>query len=777
MAQRTRCVFTPIRHCHSRAWPRRAFCLISLAPLLGALGCGGGDPPAQVAVAPAAPAPAAQPQPQPAAPPAAVPAPAPVAPPPVPEKRNLPDDLAAWQAEDLQAAKQARDYRLVEAVRQFSQRAKGDAQAVDVLVDLVTDKPPAEGAQPNPQFGGGFRQPPDQNLVSTLIAALGENGSDGADAALADLLSGKIQTGVSARMVGEAVIRTMAEHWKPAYQELLITAVFAPQTIRPPAPDAKAPANPGGFGQQNLNDFSAEQLQQSAIAELTKQSTPELRKALAQRLVANDTPKSAWQHVKPLLVDSKPENLPAQIVLFCSDQTDEQTRDQLQQTLAKYSTWTLDRLLGVPSDFRGQGGAIGLPTQTGFGGPASGAQPAETETQLAERLARELWSPPLIFRVRTLLFRRVIEGKQLQAMAPIIAFAGTLPTTAIRATLASGTGRIWKRGPELFKAPNSFPELFHDPGDLLAIKTTPRQADKAKQEELEAKFNGPRNNRARPRKPAEPSEEDKIKHEWMDASEQLVRALNERFHAASASGASRVEVKFDSSDAKNDAAADTAGEAKRSRATTAKASKTREPAQPKRSARAAPPPDEGPPELDRPEDNPFGTEAQMQALPPIPAELPLELHSKDVTAEYHLNWPAELAGKVDNTMLSPLVVHYVRFEQKERLTKVAGHYFRQLKGAKQHYTNDGRWIDFIGPGSAQPYLRSVDVIVTTKSPVYGAPPPQGRADAKTKNPPEDLIVEILSIETVNPRRGDGGGPDDNSSRPEEASEPAEDKQG
>jgi hypothetical protein len=132
---------------------------------------------------------------------------------------------------------------------------------------------------------------------------------------------------------------------------------------------------------------------------------------------------------------------------------------------------------------------------------------------------------------------------------------------------------------------------------------------------------------------------------------------------------------------------------------------------------------------------PVGAEAQSTLATQLPLDLPV---SGTIESQFHLHWPEQLEGRV-NAATGPLSMHYARLSVHEQGQRTVAFFARQLPGAKEHKLENGRWLDAASRPTAGK-LRSVDVRITRKKPAPDFAP------KSTRNPTEDLTVEILWIE-------------------------------
>lgn len=172
-----------------------------------------------------------------------------------------------------------------------------------------------------------------------------------------------------------------------------------------------------------------------------------------------------------------------------------------------------------------------------------------------------------------------------------------------------------------------------------------------------------------------------------------------------------------------------------------------------------------------------------------PIEIPA---SVNVVAEYHFNWPKDLAQKdgLFGVSPDPMMVHYIRLEQKTSPRKVFA-YFRtgnRVIRPVEHPVANGFWMESFRPVPGTDRQRSVDIFVTKKelaakekptreasgapgmvgpgaypgmpgpgeamSGPAGVPGPGGwqggQRDPAAKDEVSDLIVEILVVEVKSP---------------------------
>ena len=691
-----------------------------------------------------APPPAPEPAATPVAEPAAVPGATPGTPPPA-------DPAAAAPATPGTPATPAAPAAPGAATTPAGTDPAATAPAAATPPPAPTPSAPTPTAPPAPPPAPP--KPANQSLVTALVEGLAMNKTKVADGALRELLQEKIPTGISPRVLCDAIVRGLAAHPSAGHGAILLAAVIDPAKLRPDA--AATPATtPSGVP---VDTYSADQLREAAFREVRGVTSPALRKQLAERYVAPAADDKFRELVKPLLVEQRPENLGAQVILFTEGNLEPDQRQQLLTYFAGQATQAVDRLIGIPADFKprnrpGTGMPGGLPPGLmNFGVPGT----AEMTDDGAALVAQQLWQPKLLEVLRREATGHLLSGKaQPQEVAPLLLFGMSTPLPIVRQQLAAYVKSLAGEGTQDVAFGGSFGTYVHDPGLLIVIKQIPRKEDPAKVQERSGKSDPRRPGRPyTPPAPANPAAgKARAPIEWMQASEDFVSILMERFHAA-AKNPKRKTAQLDGPARRGDwlLVGDNLFDVEATSGDPLVAQLLARCQTDDAGACAAD--DEEP--ADKPEDDSFGTAAAAAAKAedaPADPDLGLSFHTEEEPdARYRLNWPTDLKNKLGSIKPGTMVINYVRFEETSRPISVATHYQRQLKGAKTRLLENGRWVDFLGAGSAARRMRSVDVMVTSRAAAPGAPaPPAADQAAKPKNAPEEIVVEILSIEIPNP---------------------------
>jgi hypothetical protein len=132
-------------------------------------------------------------------------------------------------------------------------------------------------------------------------------------------------------------------------------------------------------------------------------------------------------------------------------------------------------------------------------------------------------------------------------------------------------------------------------------------------------------------------------------------------------------------------------------------------------------------------------------------KLPIDLHPDAQVAVYReVDWPSDLPPSLGGAQPGATSVRYVRIEETARLDLRAAYYRRQLnlKPAELRSVEDGLWLERYRDVPRTDHVLSVDVLITRANPP-AATGTQPEEEAKTDEP-EDLVIEILSIELRNP---------------------------
>ena len=711
---------------------------------------------------------------------------------------SRPEEFSDWKPDDFRTARKEGDARLAEAVIYLGETKKGDTATAELLIELLT--PPKEEEQPETTAPrqrpaglgpGGLRgrlggARPGGGLVESIIDALAQNASPPAQKALEQLVAGKLETEADdAPLLALAAIARNARDVQ-AFEELLYTALVAPEKLRPTEDDAEEQQDDA---EEQQDVVSADQLQQEALGLMPSISSARLRTHLAQFVVDASTAQDGGAQFIDLLIEPLVDNLDAQVVLYLGENVDPAVKAELHEAFIGYSSEALDRLLGVPpgsgaTPGRTRGGLGGLARRTnrpvppvagrpqraladrmqgaqrqlrgrlgtnlpqGAGGrfagstavtgsaerPVSIAEALENDPLMPYQVAKRLWNPQFVSAL-------VAQAGQIEGFEDgldVMRFAWTVPADDVRIAQRELLREHWEEGTEYLRLSGSFGREIRDPGLLLVTKSAPRREDPARRQAASNRNTtrrtgrSPGQNRRR-----ELSDEDLAKIQWMEACEEFIRELNERFYAAAQSQGSAAE-----------------GEAVGASTRQAPRGVLRRVAW----LSAAGDEGEAAEATGEPQDAPASDVQTDEAA----AALSFPLHKDaNVVAEYHVSWPADLQQEIEGVELSPLKVHYVRIEEENNPARVESFYQRHLKSARKRTLVNGRWLDFVEQGPEPGWRQSVDVMITSarsatpggglaaRQPAQGRYARTDRASRRRDNN-EQLVIEILSIEIHDP---------------------------
>jgi hypothetical protein len=457
---------------------------------------------------------------------AAVPPAKVAAPPPKPVHPAILDE---WTPADFLAARAEGDPRLPAAVACLGTRSKGDLAAAALLVLLLRAPGPAPAIPGGPVVAS-------KPLAESLVAALAANGTRVARETLRAIVQGKWST-PDDRAATVAALGALAASGEPQDEALLLTALTAPEGLRPPP----APGQPGGgFGPVAPGPLGADELQRMAAAGVRSAGSAALRLQLARYLVRPDTPPSSRALLVPCLEDPRIENVAAQVVLYASEEIDAAVRGRLEQRFAALSSEALGRGLRLPAS-QITPAAVGATVQPGRVdleeaapprlAPAAGPLPLDPLEAV-----RWLWSDALA----ETLDRRLSLVESLAKARGTLVFCATVPSPAARASLYRVLGKHWYEGPAAGGAADAWVPALSDPALLLVLKGLPRKGLLPRPPEHHA---GKHAAKPVPGVKAKANFEADIKHKrelaeqgWIDRSEQLVRNWCARLRSAALAG-------------------------------------------------------------------------------------------------------------------------------------------------------------------------------------------------------------------------------------------------
>jgi len=129
-----------------------------------------------------------------------------------------------------------------------------------------------------------------------------------------------------------------------------------------------------------------------------------------------------------------------------------------------------------------------------------------------------------------------------------------------------------------------------------------------------------------------------------------------------------------------------------------------------------------------------------------------------VVAEYHLEWPCDLAGKekLTGVPLDRMTIHYVRIEENAKPQTLLGLYRRKMSWT-EHPLEDGLWLEYFRTIPKTDRKSSIDLLITLPKDSMG----RSTTSKDAEKPPDtemDLVVQLLSLEIKDPEASPGQEP-------------------
>ncbi|MFO0900987.1 MAG: hypothetical protein U0836_26460 [Pirellulales bacterium] len=621
-----------------------------------------------------------------------------------PESRVRPRDVTKWQPADFRTARTERDPALLRAVAWLAETSPGDVSAGQLFAELLEFKPteperpvlldPEADVAPTVASAQAFPA-----LTPVVLDALASNRSTAAEQALSKALLGKLPADVDQRALLSHTLTALAKHPSAEHNQLLLRVVETPEKFRA-----------AGYP-----DHTAEVVFRDAVRALGLSASADLRARLAALVAAANLPPERSRELQNLVAGPEVENLRAGLILYRAALGDAAARASYERRVQLYSAQALSDLMGLaPADGAG----------TQLVSLAVGATTSElSRDRAALSVARQLWTPAC----GEALARRLAASEDLSKESDVVLCAMSLPVDTVRQELFRALERRWEEGrARVTGGTGNDLKAIRDPAMLIALKSLPRFEEDLKPSKRSRRVVARRGRTTRAKvNPAVQAKaaERTAKFELTKLSAELAMDFNRRFHAAAQ--AKPLPATSFSDIAGGEGADDM-------------------------DAGGAPAAQDPPAELDHSESPSFGADLEEEdpgAVPAIAAGqrvrgVPFPLHKDaEVRAEYHLEWPQDLADRLPGTPISPLVVHYLRIDAKGRFSAVHGYYRRQLTESISRYLERGKWLDQFERDSASGLCTSTDVMVTGTDYVRAA----------AKAPEERLVVEILIVQANDPR--------------------------
>lgn len=452
---------------------------------------------------------------------------------------------------------------------------------------------PWQTGAPGPAGQEAVYRPLDAQTVRAIVEALGQIGNRSAQQLLATLIAGKMKTDDD-RAATEAALECLAAYPRPEYENMLFIALTAPEKVRPSekpgSPTTTNPQQPGaepsaaqgvpGPGSAG-GRMTAEEIQKKALSLVESTASDSLRLKVAKYLAEASTPETHRALLSKFLLEDRPENVAAQVAIYGSPMATTQIKASLEAYFQRFSSYAVGRILGVPVEQltsmgpispggapSGQPGpsmAPGQPMAPGeaapeaatpgssgppgsapgmaipmsgipgaVGSPGNGKKESVvSDPALPYRIAQLLWSPKFSQALQT----RLEEAESLDKVAQDIAWASTIPTRSMRTALCAALHKHVDKGAKPLLTTGILNHVVNEPGFAVVLKTLPRKdasaagrpaAGGADSGRASGGLFADRKEKLRKAK----QERDQAEGEWLKASEDVIRGLCQRLHAA-----------------------------------------------------------------------------------------------------------------------------------------------------------------------------------------------------------------------------------------------------
>ncbi|MBN1588306.1 MAG: hypothetical protein JW888_02205 [Pirellulales bacterium] len=128
-------------------------------------------------------------------------------------------------------------------------------------------------------------------------------------------------------------------------------------------------------------------------------------------------------------------------------------------------------------------------------------------------------------------------------------------------------------------------------------------------------------------------------------------------------------------------------------------------------------------------------------------------HGAQIVARYDLCLPDDAAEKLGGSKLDPIELHYVRIEETTQFSRLTKYYRRVTKVKHRTIGRNDAWFDSVKDASSPGRKLSCDVLITRPQGAGGMGNEFGAVRGRQKEPPEPLVVQILTIEMKDPTGG------------------------
>ncbi len=399
-------------------------------------------------------------------------------PPRKPAPYALPRDYQAWSWKDYQFARWTGNARLIGAIEHLERSSEDKLACAELLAGLL---------DPASDDGDELPERPSRPLTAAMLkaitSALAANDAPPAWKALEQLGSGGYPT-IDASAGRAAVVKALLDRPSAEADDLLLKLLTS-----------TVPASQSGAARAAARD--------PVLALVKERASFDLRRRLAEYVIADDAPAGVFARFWPCLADARPENLAAQAILYQSDRVDRAARGILEDQLGAASAAAMNRRLGF-APLRSVKSALGEAA-------------AESDPQLVEKW---LWNDAFAAAVQRQmsLFDGLATGKRVALLA------GSIPHPTVRDAMARTLKMRWEEDPGAIDAMGATAE----PGLLVVLKMLPLKESAARRNSAAAA--------SRASKTSSPTKglqnDAKNEERWEQFSESVIRAMCRRFREA-----------------------------------------------------------------------------------------------------------------------------------------------------------------------------------------------------------------------------------------------------
>jgi hypothetical protein len=342
---------------------------------------------------------------------------------------SLPAVLSEWKDADFVLARDKNDPRLFQALAQLAKHSRSTPEEAEMLLSLLRSQPPSKSDSPP--------QPARTALVRAVTAALAANNTDAAKKALCELFSGGLPA-AERQAASEIAVASLVRDESPESQQTALKLLTESAPASLPASDSAQEEQPTIASVQKM----------AAIVRANASAT--FRKLLAGAVLEPGASASLRKQYLPVLCESNPLNLDAQVLIYQSQHTGAATRAALEKQFVVAGREALLAFMGFPTDQ-----------------PAKSPLPPDWHYKVGDLL----WCPPLTDFLN-------LEHQALRSLTErpaSVALAATIPSGMMRADFQRTLSRHWSEGPQTLRSSDVTEKGPVEPGFLTVLKSLARE--------------------------------------------------------------------------------------------------------------------------------------------------------------------------------------------------------------------------------------------------------------------------------------------------------------